>query len=258
MNTFKVQFLALEATVLQLKERLHKLEGTTPASPDCHYVSSEQEAGELSLDCMDAFRFVYTIPPSQHPNYTPTAGHQNPTCYTYSLINPNQDLKNYHITHTKLNGIGYTEYSQSAPHNGLSIITETPPDKLEQSDIQFSIHNPQNGIYSVLTKTKEMKEALGEKFFAYSKHGPNPYSEFVHKETIQFKQEYEILPHVSFFLTPLEQHKSNLICKILEITCKSVTFEISYINVLLHSSPDAILHWQVKGVKKEHNADLLS
>jgi hypothetical protein len=200
---------------------------------------------------MDTFRFVYSPPPSN----------RNPTCYTYTLINPTEDLKNYYTTNAKLNNIGYTEYSQSAQHNGLKIVTEAFPDKLEQSDIQFSTPcNDQYGNYlpNLLPKTKEMKEALAEKFFAYSKHGPNPYSGFVHTETIQFKQEFEILPHVSFFLTPLEQNKSNLICKILEITCKAVTFEISYGNALLHSSPNAILHWHVRGVKKENNTDLLS
>ena len=257
MNTFKTQFLALEATVSQLKERLHKLEGTTPSSPDCHYSSFDQEAGELSLECMDTFRFVYTIPPNQRPNYTPINGEQDPTCYTYTLINPDEDLKNYHMTQAKIHNIGYSEYPKSC--GGLQIITETPPDKLEQSDIQFRIYNHMNPNYkTILPKTKEMKEALAEKFFAYSKNGSDPYTEFVHTETIQFKQEYEILPHVSFFLTPFKQEECNLTCKILEITCKTVTFEISYMNPQRDSSPDTILHWQVRGVKKENHADLLS
>jgi len=256
MNTFKTQFLALQATVHQLSDKLQKLEGTTPATPDCHYVSSEQESGELSLDCMDTFRFIYTTPPNQTPGYNAQQQHwiKYPTCYTYSLINPNEDLINYHKTHAKLHNAQYSEYAPNNPDCGLQIKTETPPDQLEQSEFQLCMHNNHNPDFKImLPKTKEMKDVLAEKFFTYSKDST---AGFMHTETILFKQEYEILPHISFFLTPLDKH--NLLCKITDITKKSVTFELKYVNPTLNSSPDAILHWQVQGVRKiEPHSDLL-
>ena len=77
MNTYKTQFLALEAKVKHLTDVICKLEGTTPTSGDCHYASFERESGEIALDCMDTFRFIYSLPPNQMPNYLPNTGHQN-------------------------------------------------------------------------------------------------------------------------------------------------------------------------------------
>jgi len=254
MNTFKTQFLTLESTVKLLQERLQKLEGTVPATSICHYVTSEQESGELSLECMDTFRFIYTTPPNKLPNYTPTSGHQNPTCYTYTLINPSEDIKNYYTSQAQIQRIHPTEYSVAYPHGGLQILTEASPDKLEQSDIQFSRPDDNNpGYRRQFSKTKEMKEALAEKFFACSKK----VNEFAYTETVHFKQEYEILPHVSFFVTPLAT--SNILCKIIELTKKTVTFETRYADPMLHTPSDAILHWQVCGIPKSHaHIDLLS
>lgn len=263
MNTFKTQFLALEASVKELREKLQKLEGTIPSIPDCHYVSFEREAGELPLDCMDTFRFVYRLPLNQMPTYNPAiytgANFPNPRTYIYTLINPIEDLKNYYTSQARLQNLYYSEYSSQNINNGLRIETETPPETLEKTDFQLGICNNQHPCGTqTFPKTKEIKEALEKKFFAFSKrdHIKGDFLDFVHTETVQFKQEYEIVPHVSFFITPLE--KSNLTCKIIEITKKSVTFEIRYVNPVLDSSPDAVLHWQIHGVKKpSEQADLL-
>ena len=234
MNTFKTQFLALEASVKELREKLQKLEGTIPSVPDCHYVSFQKEAGELPLDCMDTFRFIYTL----HPKGL--GGFGIHAMYSYKCINPSEDIKIYYKN----------DYQRKY---GLDIVTEIPPESFEQSGIKMgSIRTFDNGVPKVPI-TKEIKDELQNKFFMFSK---DTETEFFNTETVQFKQEYEILPHVSFFITPLE--KSNLTCKIIEITKKSVTFEIRYVNPVLDSSPDAVLHWQIHGVKKpSEQADLL-
>jgi len=255
MNSFKTQFLALEATVKQLQEKLQKHEGTTPATPDCHYVSFEREAGEISLDCMDTFRFVYTLPLNRAPTYNPAihigANFPNPRTYIYTLINPSEDIKNYYTIQGKIYNLYYNPYSSQYTNHGIRIETESSPETLEKTDIQLGFSNNLNpSVTQTIPKTKEMKDALAKKFFAFSKrdYPKSDFVDFIHKETVQFKQEYEILPHVNFFITPLE--KSNLVCKIIEVTKKSVTFELSYGNPVLDSSPDAVLHWQIHGVKK--------
>jgi hypothetical protein len=266
MNSFKVQFLALEATVKELEEKIQKLEGTTPSSQgSCHYVSFEREAGELTLDCMDTFRFVYTLPPNQMPNYNPAihigANFPNPRTYIYTLINPNEDLKNYCNSQARMYNLSCTTYHTNDTRYGLRIETETPPEMLEKTDIQLGVGNvnDQPCITHPFPKRKELKDALEKKFFTFSKRSyptKSDFGDFIHRETIEFKEEYEILPHVSFFLTPLD--KTNLICKITEITKKSVTFELSYVNPILDSPPDAVLHWQIQGVKKpSQHVDLL-
>lgn len=116
----------------------------------------------------------------------------------------------------------------------------------------------QKGTPFVLTK--EIRSCLENKLWAFADHYYGPHQRppegdpgvkkyFSEDITISFKNNYQIFPHVSFYITPIMN--TGITCSIKEITCKQVMF------TLLNNSPkeqtpeDLTLHYHINGIVEQ-------
>jgi hypothetical protein len=223
MDILKQSVSQLVKDVDELKQFHKKTLGIPPSTGDVHYCTSSQEFGEYTLDEMNTF------------NFTVQGGGGN---YIYTLLNPTPELSAY----LGVQGKTFTS------GNWISI----KPDDYEKYCME------QNGTPFVLTK--EIRACLESKLWVFAANLPgkangHPTTDKTIKDTfseditISFKNIYQILPHVSFYITPIMN--TGIICSIKEITCKQVTF------TLLNNTPkdqtpvDLKLHYHVNGIVEQ-------
>lgn len=226
MDRLKQTISRLEKEVDELKQFHKKTVGIPPSTGNVHYSTSSQEFGEYSLDEMDTF------------NFTVQGGGGN---YIYTLINPTTELSAY------LGVQGKTFLSG----NWISV----KPDDYEKYCME------QNGTPFVLTK--EIRACLESKLWTFAANPPgkanghpttdtslkNNFSEDI---TISFKNIYQILPHISFYITPIMNTGITCITSsIKEITCKHVTFTVVN-NTPKQQIPESLtLHYHVNGIVEQ-------
>ena len=231
MDHLKKTVSRLEKDVDELKDFHKKTMGIPPSTANIHYSTSSQEFGEYSLDEMDTFNF--TVQWDKNNATTPPTN-----LYIYTLINPTADLSAY------LGAQGKTFVSG----NWSSI----KPNDYEKYCME------QNGTPFVLTK--EIRACLESKLWAFCEHnyikGRPQYDSGIRKNisediTISFKNTYKILPHISFYITPILN--TGITCSIKEITCKQVTFTVLNNTPNQETPTDLKLHYSISGILEEEN-----
>ena len=224
MDRLKQTISRLEKEVDELKQFHKKTMGIPPSTGNIHYCTSSQEFGEYSLDEMDTFNFIVN-------------GGGN--SYIYSLINPTPELSAYLSVQGKTFASG----------NWISI----KPDKYEKYCME------ENGSPVVLTK--EIRACLESKLWVFAgeqRRNYNPATDKTIKDnfsediTISFKNNYQILPHVSFYITPIMN--TGITCSIKEITCKQVTFTVLNNTPKEQTPEDLTLHYHVNGIVEQSPA----
>jgi hypothetical protein len=227
MDRLKQTIARLEKEVDELKQFQKKTMGIPPSNGNLHYSTSSQEFGEYSLDEMDAFNFTVqsckntsTVPPTYQ--------------YVYTLMNPTPELSAY----LGVQGKSFTSGSWCS----------IKPDDYEKYCME------QKGSPFVLTK--EIRNCLEKKLWAYYQHNnsqPNgdlDIKKYISEDiTISFKNTYQILPHVSFYITPIMN--TGITCSIKEITCKQVTFTVLNNTPNVQTAEDLILHYHINGIVEQ-------
>jgi hypothetical protein len=237
MERFKQTITKLENDVSELKQFQIKIQGSTQSSGDIHYCTGAQEFGEYSLEELDTFRFVVIPRPA---NY---GGTQSPKTYKYELVNTTPSI-----------GAFTTEFIPVDIENFEMVFMKSVIGEEKRKSLQSKLWNfaadlsynarHQNGNLTI-DNTPELYKDLP--------------TEFYEDITINFKHEYKISPHVSFYITPLSNTLDR--CVIHEITTKEVVFRIKYGNLDKTSNQykkdiysGLKLHYSINGVVEEkHN-----
>jgi hypothetical protein len=237
MERFKQTITKLENDVSELKQFQIKIQGSTQSSGDIHYCTGAQEFGEYSLEELDTFRFVVIPRPA---NY---GGTQSPKTYRYELVNTTPSI-----------GAFTTEFIPVDIENFEKVFMKSVIGEEKRKSLQSKLWNfaadlsynarHQNGNLTI-DNTPELYKDLP--------------TEFYEDITINFKHEYKISPHVSFYITPLSNTLDR--CVIHEITTKEVVFRIKYGNLDKTSNQykkdiysGLKLHYSINGVVEEkHN-----
>ena len=193
---------------------------------DVHYCTSSEEFGEYELDEMDTFNFKVI--------YCKVGG----ICYT--LENPTPELKCYLDLQSKNFSTGWIK-------------------NIEPSDYEKYCMEKGNAPFVL---TKEIRACLQSKLWAFYEPKKNDTTEHLgirntisEDITISFKNEYQLLPHVSFYMTPVKLPVNvGWQFSIKEITTKYVTF-----NILNYSPKEQFpsglkLHFRVNGAVKQTRA----
>lgn len=236
MERFKQTIAKLEKDVAELKQFQQETRGSPPSKGDTHISTGSQEFGEYSLEELDTFRFTVLVNGFQSPNIP---------IYCYNLENPTPELSAYF-------GV------QGKQFNVSNISVE--PDAFEEYCTE------KGGAPFVLTN--EIRKCLESKLWefaaaapgknnqrfaeVYAKYYEKLHSEFYTDITIPFKNTYKILPHISFYLTPINSSGIET-CILYEITTKQVTFRIRYGNSVKHTPDNAKLHYKIEGITETEN-----
>jgi hypothetical protein len=227
MERFKQSISRLEKDVDELKQFHKKTVGIPLSTGEVHYCTSSQEFGEYTLNEMNTFNFTVQ-----------SCTTNNSYHYIYTLMNPTPELNAY----LGVQGKSFTS-GQWSP---------IKPDDYEKYCME------KNGTPFVLTK--EIRACLESKLWAYcgtvrpdgDLSIKNKFSEDIE---ISFKNIYKILPHVSFYITPIMD--TGIICSIKEITCKQVTFTVLN-NTPNKQTPEHLkLHYYINGIVQQSQVDLL-
>ena len=258
MDSFKQRLSLLEARTKALELNLcisHETE------KEIHIQDINKEMGVIPLNEFDTFRFV-RAEDWLMPEFTKADGtwkHGIVTKATlYFLINPTQEVKELvelavgqkinFLTHT----ICFKYYGEQTTFEDM--ITNK---KLVDFYLFWYQGGPCYGRISIL---QPLYAVLNSKPFEIEnmpthKDSKNPPYDFILSEfitgtnytaklTIDFKNRYALLPHMSFFLTPLD-------IKTIKVTLKSLTpkqaiFELRYGAGFVHTSTQ--LHWMSSGL----------
>ena len=227
MDRLKQTISRLEKEVDELKQFHKKTVGIPPSTGNVHYSTSSQEFGEYSLDEMDTFNFAVqscknntTVPPTYQ--------------YIYTLMNPTPELSAY----LGVQGKSFTSGQWCS----------IKPDDYEKYCME------KQGSPFVLTK--EIRACLEQKlwvYYQYDNSQPNgdlDIKKYISEDiTISFKNIYQIFPHVSFYITPIEH--PGITCSIKEITCKQVTFTVLN-NLPKQQIPEGLtLHYHINGIVEQ-------
>lgn len=198
----------LEKEMAALKDELATIK-RLPVTGNTHYVSSSSEFGEYSLEELDTYRFKYVV----------SNGPGNISYYSYTLTNPTPGISGFS-----------TQYIPVEPYAFESYVMKGAP----------------------LGLTPENRKCLESKLWEFAKMADNSKgnrNNFTFSTTIviPLTQNYKILPHVSFYVTPFA--KSELTVEIKELTTKQLTFKINYGHG--GTTPDLKLHYSISGITQE-------
>jgi len=268
MEKFKERILNLEKNVVDLNSRVSSIQGTTISVHPSHYSVYDKEQGEIPLDEFDTFRFMRcgNAMDVMQSNGQPFKSMKP----MYKLINPPKELRSY----IKSNAISSIyQWSQSSQH----YITNLDQELKNRSDIllSFSTNNeseieqcefeiyifPNRGSRSIgshgfnIRNSSDVKKMLSLKVWEISATSNSDSSDnnwhrwipFTQTITVNFKNTYKLLPHVSAYITPFSE--ANISFTIKELTKKKVVFTMSYgEDDNLDVPANACLHWLVNGM----------
>lgn len=249
MEKFKERILNLEKNFEQINSTVKSIKGSTISVHPSHYSVYDKEQGETPLDEFDTFRFVkFNADKSfrNSENGTPYQIH-NPL---YKLINPSKEI----LIYIK-NGFSQVFPSQ----NNEQIISELKnysyillsfstmnENDFENSDFETYVY-PSRECRSLpyaykIKISPDVKKILDCKVWEI-KHNYG----FTQDITVDFKNTYKLLPHVSAYITPFTD--ANISVKIKELTTKKVVFTMTYgEDDNLDVPNSACLHWLVNGM----------
>lgn len=232
MEKFKQSIATLEKGMAAFKAEIAAIKGTVPVTGNTHFVAAGQEFGEYSLEELDTFRFKVVV----------CGGLDNMLQYSYTLTNPTPELSAY----LKIQGKSFTtQYISVDPQtfeshcmNGKTpfVLTAEIRKCLESKLWEFS------GSITPHAGAGDLAERL-------AKINPlnNTFRTFI---TIPFTQTYKIIPHISYYITPLQSRSLDIVCQIQEITTKQFTLRIEYGNLYPYKECDSNLklHYMISGI----------
>ena len=242
MEKFKQSIATLEKEMAQLKADLASIKGSVPVSGNTHYVAAGTEFGEYSLEELDTFRFKMVV----------CGGSANTFQYSYNLTNPTPELSTYLSLQAKSFATQYISVEPDAfeaycmKGNTPFVLTAEIRKCLESKLWEFA------GSVTPHAGAAEMAERLAK---------VNPINSiFSTTIVIPFTQTYKILPHCSYYITPLQLQGRSLDigCEIKEITTKQISFKISYGNSYPYKETDLLkLHYGISGVVAQEEPELI-
>lgn len=262
MDTVKTRLLALESKISTLDSIITKMSGSITTSRPLanHHIFPTEEFIEYPLfEEMNTMKFLY----KQKIDH----GRTEKKYYEYSLVNPTEEM-------IELLGFGTPpDFSGSDDGYPIRLISFCDtPDKVETYGYEVILSDWKNPYVPLSDerKVKRVRDELDKYFFQVSdicSCGIRP-SLFPSEIQIQFRNEYEYLPHVSFYLTPF-QESSHLVCTIKSLTTKQVVFTIvqrytrgerPILSKAAYSIPsDLMIHLHIRGIPtKKTETDLFS
>jgi hypothetical protein len=250
----KERFFTLEKKVNELVTMVHNTQET---EKDIQVASIDKEQGVIPLDEFDTFRFVRVPKCSVREYLRVNKIWQHGIVYSsdmYFLMNPTEELKEYvnMILGYKLD---YTKYKICFKYCGQKGNFEKDLQNKEINELYIFWY--QGGCcFGRLSLIKEVRKELESKFFEIETHNIKVSKEFdllLNKYidgmnfsatiTVEFKNKYKLLPHVSWFLTPL--NVDSLKVSINSLTENQVTFNLLYGK---KSVPEnTFFHWMANG-----------
>ena len=265
MDSIKDRFFALDSRITALEETVGSLQ---KPSDEIHIVSSDREQGEVPLNEFDTFRFVRG---SKWPitEYTKLNGRwiHGMTCISdvYFLMNPTVEIKEQ-VEIITGQPINFSKYILCFKYSGKKEDFESA---LHNNEIQnFYMFWYQGGpCYGKIKLLQNLKIAMQKKCFEIETlQIENPTKNIAYdlllKEyidgnffsatlTVVFKTKYSLVPHVSYFLSPLET-------KAIQVSLKSLThtqavFEFKYGKQDIPIT--TVFHWMVQGMRQEENQE---
>jgi hypothetical protein len=249
MEKFKERILNLEKNFEQLNSTVKSIKGSTISVHPSHYSVYDKEQGETPLDEFDTFRFIKFNADDMHMRNSENGNPyqiQNPL---YKLINPSKDLLPYiknglNQVCPSLNNTTIIDRLNIYSHILLSFSTMNEND-FENSDFEmylFPNHCKYGNSGFKIIVSNDIKKILDCKVWEFK-----PNYGFIQDITVDFKNTYKLLPHVSAYITPFTD--ANISVKIKELTTKKVVFTMTYgerDNLDVPNS--ACLHWLVNGM----------
>ena len=261
MDTIKDRFFALDARIKNLEDTLITLQ---KPMDETHLVSSDKEQGTIQLNEFDTFRFVRG---SKWPitEYAKINGRwlHGMKCVSdiYFLTNPSIEVKDQ-FNLIAGQSINYSKYTICFKFSGTK-------DEFEESLCKHEIHDfymfwYQGGpCYGKFKMSQGLRMAIRKKQFEIetimidnpSKHTAydlllKQYVDemnFSATLTVVFKNTYLLLPHTSYFITPL--NRPNIVVSLKSLTQKQAVFEFKY--GIEHIPTDTTFHWMVNGMVEE-------
>lgn len=257
METFKQRFYSLESEVKALTKTLHK---TRELESEVHYLSPGMEQGVIPLDDFDTFRFIHT------KNWLFTefiqidgTWRQSMSCKSnvFFLVNPTNEIKEY-VELIAGHKINFSKNTICFKYQGDKASFEEAFTNKEITEFYLFWYQggPCYGKYSLI---RDLRDEVNNKVFEIEvlNHdritNHTQYDLLLYKFmddmkfsatlTVDFKEKFLLLPHVSFFITPLDQ--KFIKASIKELTELKVTFEILYGRETIPTSTQ--FHWLANG-----------
>lgn len=253
------------------KQRLNLLEERTKAlelnlcvshetDKEIHIQDINKEMGVIPLNEFDTFRFV-RAEDWLMPEFTKADGSWKHGIVTkatiYFLINPTQEVKEF-VELSAGQKINFTTHTICFKYYGEETSFESMITNKKLTELYLLWH--QGGpCYGKLSILQPLYSVLNSKAFEIEDMPPHkpsknpPYdfilSDFIHgtnytgKLTIDFKNRFRLLPHMSFFLTPLDTKTIKVSLK--SLTTKQAVFELRYGAGCVHTSTQ--FHWMASG-----------
>lgn len=250
MEKFKERILSLEKNVVDLNSRVSSIQGTTVNVHPSHYSVYDKEQGETPLDEFDTFRFV-KLTGSLEVRNSESSPKYHIHKGLYKLTNPSKEILPYIKSgFSQVFPSQNTEQIISQLKIYSDIILSFPTDnESEFENLDFETYvfpNKDNRHYGYvgykINISPDIKKILDSKVWEFK-----PNYGFTQNITVNFKNTYKLLPHVSTYITPFTD--ANISVNIKELTKKKVVFTMTYGEDDNADVPaKACLHWLVNGM----------
>jgi len=258
MDSFKKRFFTLEEKVNELSKIV--LNANT-SKPEIHYTSIDKEQGIIALNEFDTFRFVRATD-WLLTEYVMLSGSwkHGISCNAdiYFLTNPTQEIRDY-VEIIAGQPIDFTKYTLCFKYSGDKADFERALTQKEIGDFYLFWHHG-GPCYGKLSMIKDLRKEFETKLFEIetmpslkiSRHTAYDIilSDFINGMnfsamiTIDFKNSYVMLPHISFYITPLNTDSLKVSLK--SLTNKQATFELKY--GVKPVPNDAVFNWMINGI----------
>ena len=287
MEKFKHRIQDLETKVRDLEASLKSLQNVPVevASQSTHYQTANSEHGEIALDEFDTFRFMrlgkVRLSVSNYSDSERRGSMGIKEKELYILQNIPKEVLEYV---KGLDNISFWPKDSMRLHyvNFLAFhINEENPDisKTEmyvistncntaelQTNCKYFKEMAVAGTY--IPMSKDIKNILDEKIWDFSDfrclgtnhigvdHYVNKFeTHFSQEISVDFKNNYKIMPQVSFYITPVRGSK--IIALIKSVTKKGAIFKMKYSFDEDDIPTSGCLHWSANGIVVEETVSLL-
>jgi len=294
MDKFKQRIQDLETKVRDLEASLKDLQGVpvVVASQPTHYQTANSEQGEIVLDEFDTFRFMrlgkvkLSISNYSDPQGQNSMGVKEKDIYILQNISKEileyvKGLKNnlfwptdsMRLHYTSFLGFHIDEENPDISKTEIYVINIGFPDLFTKNSRYFFPDSRDllkdcccSGTYFPMSK--ELKNILDEKVWDFSDfrclgtnhigvdHYVNEFeTHFSQEISVDFKNNYKIMPQVSFYVTPVRESKITATIK--SLTKKGIVFEMKYGFDEDDIPTSGCLHWSANGIVVADTVSLL-
>lgn len=257
----------------------------TVASQPTHYQTANSEQGEIALDEFDTFRFMrlgkVKVCIKNYSDHQPQGSMDVREKDIYILQNiPNEILEyvkglnntlfwprdSMRLHYTSFLSFHINEENPDISKTEMYVInTNLRAEEIFTRNSRYFVPNSKDLLNECsITATyfpmsKEIKNILDEKVWDFSDFrclGPkhigfehyisNLETHFSQEISVEFKNNYKIMPHVSFYVTPVRYSK--ITASIKSLTKKGVVFEMKYGFDEDDIPTSGCLHWSANGI----------